>query len=136
MTMQAALEAATLVVVGWVTGAEGGSWYCVQPVIPQLPYAQQVQIEQGMLRTFGRLMPVLMPLSAILAVASIAFSTGGAATFWLVNVPINSRTSRWDISADASEWQHIRARWHRFQGIRAGLFMAAFIMLAIAAIYS
>jgi Domain of unknown function (DUF1772) len=148
--MQAVLEAATLVVVGWVTGAEGGSWYCVQPVIPQLPYAQQVQIEQGMLRTFGRLMPVLMPLSAVLAVALTTVSAGGAAAFWLrviaatcigitivttltINVPINSRTSTWDMSTDASEWHRVRAHWHRFQGLRACLFMAAFIMLAIAA---
>jgi uncharacterized membrane protein len=108
-------------------------------------------MEQGMLRTFGRLMPILMPLSAILAVVLVVFSAEhGATVFWLrigaaicigitvvttltVNVPINSRTSRWKVSDDASEWHDIRERWHLFQGVRAGLFMAAFIMLAVAA---
>jgi hypothetical protein len=37
------------------------------------------------------------------------------------------------MSTDASEWHGVRAQWHRFQDLRAGLFMAAFIMLAIAA---
>jgi hypothetical protein len=40
-------------------------------VVARLSYEQFVAAEQGMLRTFGRIMPVLMPLSGILSVALI-----------------------------------------------------------------
>jgi hypothetical protein len=97
-------------------------------------------------------MPILMPLSAILAIALVVVSVGdGSVAFWLrvitanciaiaivttvaVNVPINySPTAKWQLSADPAEWQRSRQQWHFFQGMRAGLFMAAFIMLALAA---
>lgn len=144
------VEVAALLVVGWVAGAETGSWCCVQPPVAGLPYAAQVAIEQAMLRTFGRVMPVLMPLSGVLAVALAVLSRGGPRpVLWLraaaaaciavtvvttltVNVPINTRTARWPAAADAAEWSRMRARWHAFQGVRAGLFLAAFVLLAVA----
>ncbi|MGH9457680.1 MAG: hypothetical protein ACRD2J_08590 [Thermoanaerobaculia bacterium] len=51
-----ALEIATIVLVGWIAGAELGSWCCVQPVVARLPYEHDVAIERAMLRTFGRVM--------------------------------------------------------------------------------
>jgi hypothetical protein len=149
--MQIALEFMSLLVVGWVASAEVGSWWGVQPVVERLPYEHQVAMEQGMLRTFGRIMPTLVPLSAILAIALVVVSAGdGSLAFWLrvitanciavaivttvaVNIPINSRTAKWQLSDDPAEWQRSRQQWHFFQGVRAGLFMAAFIMLALAA---
>jgi hypothetical protein len=149
--MQIALEFMSLLIVGWVASTEVGSWWGVQPVVERLPYEQQVAMEQGMLRTFGRIMPILMPLSAILAIALVVVSGGdGSVAFWLrvitanciavaivttvaVNVPLNSRTAKWQLSADPTERERSRQQWHFFQGMRAGLFMAAFIMLALAA---
>jgi uncharacterized membrane protein len=107
-------------------------------------------MEWGMLRTFGRVMPVLMPLSAIFALTLAIVSRGDASpAFWLrataavciaitvvttltVNVPINSRTATWQLTDDSAEWDQIRARWHFFQGVRGGLFLLAFAMLAFA----
>lgn len=74
--MKTSIELLSLLVVGWIAGAELGSWCCVQPVVARLPYEQFVAAEQGMLRTFGRIMPVLMPLSGILAVVLIILSRG------------------------------------------------------------
>ena len=146
--MRFALEVLSLLVIGWIAGAESGSWCCVQPVVERLPYEQQVAMEQGMLRTFGRIMPVLMPLSGVLAVA-LAFSSRGEAVFWwrvapaiciavatittlAVNVPINARTGSWQLAAqDFSNWARMRSRWHAYQGVRAGLFMVAFAILAV-----
>lgn len=148
--MNAALEMLSLVLIGWIAGAETGSWCCVQPVVEHLPYEQQVAMEKGMLRTFGRIMPVLMPLSAILAVLLVVVSRSGDSNVLLlrviaaiciaaaivttltVNVPINARTAAWPVTADPAEWKHLRTRWHFFQGVRAGLFTAAFVMLAVA----
>lgn len=148
--MKIFLEVMSLLVIGWVAGAEMGSWCCVQPTVKRLPYEQQVTIEQAMLRTFGRIMPVLMPLGGILAIALIVFSRGdGSAVLWFrviaaiciaitvittltINVPINNLTSQWQLANDPAEWSQMRMRWHFFQGIRGGLFLAAFVLLAIA----
>jgi hypothetical protein len=152
--MNAALEMLSLVLIGWIAGAETGSWCCVQPVVGHLPYEQQVAMEKGMLRTFGRIMPVLMPLSAILAVLLVVASRSGDSTVLLlrviaaiciaaaivttltVNVPINTRTAAWPVTADSAEWKHLRTRWHFFQSVRAALFTAAFVMLAAAIVLS
>jgi uncharacterized membrane protein len=147
--MKTAIEITSLLLVGWIAGAELGSWCCVQPVVARLPYEQYVAAEQGMLRTFGRLMPVLMPLSGVLAILLVLVSRGeSSVVFWLrvaaalclaitvvttltVNVPINTRTASWHIGHDSSEWHSMRERWHVFQGIRGGLFGAAFLLLSI-----
>jgi hypothetical protein len=152
--MNAALETLSLVVIGWIAGAETGSRCCVQPVVEHLPYEQQVAMEKGMLRTFGRVMPVLMPLGAILAVLLVIVSRSGDSSVLLlrviaaicvtaaivttltVNIPINARTAAWPVTADSAEWKHRRARWHFFQGVRAGLFTAAFVVLAVAVVLS
>ncbi len=150
--MKLFLEVASLLMIGWIAGAETGSWFCVQPIVERLPYEQQVAMEKGMLRTFGRIMPILMPLSGILLIALVIFSwNDGSAVLWLrvlaticiaiivvtsltVNVPINNLTSRWQLASDAAEWSQMRSRWHFFQGIRGGLFLAAFLLLTVASV--
>jgi uncharacterized membrane protein len=147
--VKTAIELLSLLLVGWIAGAELGSWCCVQPVVARLPYEHFVAAEQGMLRTFGRIMPVLMPLSGILVVALIILSREDtrfvlwfrvAAAFCisvtvvttlLVNVPINTQTASWQLINDPSAWQQMRERWHSFQGVRGALFAAAFVLLAI-----
>jgi uncharacterized membrane protein len=142
-----AIELTSLLLVGWIAGAELGSWCCVQPVVARLPYEQYVAAEQAMLRTFGRIMPVLMPLSVTLAILLVLASRGERTlVLWLrvaaalclivtvittltVNVPINTRTASWQVTNEPSDWQDMRDRWHMFQGVRGGLFGAAFVLL-------
>jgi hypothetical protein len=59
----------SLVVTGFASCAEFGSYAFVHPVIRQLPEPHHVRVEQGLLKTFGRVMPVLMILCVILSVA-------------------------------------------------------------------
>lgn len=150
--MKTAIELGSLVLVGWIAGAELGSWCCVQPVVARLPYEHYVAAEQGMLRTFGRLMPVLMPLSGIIAIALVVVSRGESSlVFWLrvaatpclavtvvttltVNVPINTRTAAWHMTSDTTEWHDMRERWHVFQGVRGGLYAAAFVLLSVSVV--
>jgi uncharacterized membrane protein len=147
--VKTAIEVVSLLLVGLIAGAELGSWCCVQPVVARLPYEQYVAAEQAMLRTFGRIMPVLMPLSGVLAIALIIVSRGERSiVLWLrvaaafciaatvmttltVNVPINNRTASWQLTHDSSEWQRMRMQWHLFQGVRGGLFASAFVLLTI-----
>lgn len=58
-----ALTFLVLVSTGFAASAECGSWAFVHPVIRRLPPASHLGVEQGFLGTFGRVMPVLLPLS-------------------------------------------------------------------------
>jgi uncharacterized membrane protein len=97
-------------------------------------------------------MPVMMPLSGVLAVALVFVTRADSSSvLWLrvgaavcialtvvttltINVPINAQTATWHLTNDPSEWQRMRERWHLFQGIRGGLFTFAFVLLATALI--
>lgn len=57
-----------LVVTGFTACAEFGSYAFVHPVVRRLPPAELIVFEQGLLRTFGRAYPVLMPVTGVLLV--------------------------------------------------------------------
>jgi uncharacterized membrane protein len=144
------LEILTLLAIGWVAGAEIGSWFGIQPIVEKLPYEQQVSLEQSMLKTFGNVMPVIMPLSAVLVITLAIFSRNDAGpVLWLrimaailivitivttlaVNVPINNLTAKWQVIESFEKWSEMRNRWHIFQGVRGGLYLVSFILLTIA----
>jgi uncharacterized membrane protein len=138
----------TLVVVGFTGCAEFGSYAFVHPVIRRLPIEHHLVVEQGLLRTFGRVMPVLMTGSVALAIAhsSIAGGRGGPLLWrWLaaacligalistiiVNVPINLATGRLDPTSPPADWQSARNQWERFQGIRSWLMVIGFVFICL-----
>jgi uncharacterized membrane protein len=128
----------TLAVVGFTSCAEFGSYAFVHPVIRRLPPRYHIRVEQGLLKTFGRVMPVLMTLSVILAVCSAVQlnALGGASrmVFWasavsliaalvstiIFNVPINLATAKWDPDNPPNDWKQSRDRWSSFKGCDPG----------------
>jgi hypothetical protein len=67
-----------------VACAEFGSYAFVHPVIRRLPSTAHLQVEQGLLRTFGRVMPVGMTLCVVLAIPSASSGDGGSRLWrWL-----------------------------------------------------
>ncbi|WFP16862.1 hypothetical protein [Citricoccus muralis] len=62
------LEIATILIVGFVGSAEFGSVALVHPVIRKLDPDAQLVVEQGLLKTFGRVMPVGMTAATVLAI--------------------------------------------------------------------
>ena len=144
------LEIIALLCIGWIAGAEIGSWFGIQPIVEKLPYEQQVNLEQQMLRSFGKVMPIIMPFSAIVAIVLAVFSRNDPGVImWLrviaaafiaitivttltINVPINNLTSKWELTEDYEKWSQMRARWHLFQGVRGALFLVSFVLLTIA----
>src|SRR5688572_7275255 len=144
------LEIIALLAIGWVAGAEIGSWLGIQPIVGKLPYEQQVNLEQQMLKSFGKVMPVIMPFSAIAAIALAVVSRNDPnVVLWLrviaatciaitivttltINVPINNLTAKWELTADYKKYSQMRSRWHLFQGVRGGLFLVSFVLLTIA----
>jgi hypothetical protein len=70
------LSLATLLVTGFVSCAEFGSYAFVHPVVRQLPATYHIRVEQGLLRTFGRIMPVGMTLCLVLAILHASIPGG------------------------------------------------------------
>ncbi len=143
------LEIITLIIIGWTAGAESGSWLCVHPVIAKLPPNEQILFQKGLLKTFGRIMPVLMPLSLLLIIsfyvsyaekgnipgiillaAVILLSTAIATTVFF-NVPVNIATGHWTDTDYSVEWKKKRKVWRFFQGYRSVIFIIVFILLTV-----
>ena len=140
----------SLVITGFTACAEFGSYAFVHPVIRVLPAEQHIQVEQGLLKTFGRIMPVFMTLSTVLAIAyaiqmngqqglahsvrwaaAVAFALSLISTI-IFNVPINLATGRFDPKNLPSNWKQIRNRWEFFQGVRSWLLLLGFVLLSLA----
>jgi len=140
----------SLVMTGFTACAEFGSYAFVHPVIRALPREQHMQVEQGLLKTFGRIMPVFMTLSTVLAVAyavqmngqqglargvrwaaAVAFALALISTI-IFNVPINRATGRGDPHTPPSDWTQMRTRWEFFQGVRSWLLLIGFVLLSVA----
>jgi Domain of unknown function (DUF1772) len=148
MTAYTALSTIVLVLSGWLAGAESASWALVQPVVARLDDTPQIRMQQGMLRTFGRVMPILLPLTAVLILATAIVSPSAPVqVVWVIaaaaaavliiftlaiNVPINKRTQSWDADHPPENWQQERTRWHTYQGVRAVL-LAVWFLCAVAA---
>jgi len=139
-----------LTVTGFTACAEFGSYAFVHPVIRHLPQAHHLQVEQGLLKTFGRVMPVLMTLCVILSVSyavslnsvegtarivrwasAISFVAALVSTI-IFNVPINLATGRWNADSPPEKWKETRNRWEFFQALRSWLLLIGFVLLCLA----
>jgi uncharacterized membrane protein len=144
------LEFVTLVITGFTSCAEFGSYAFVHPVIRHLPPEHHVSVEKGLLRTFGRVMPVLMTLCVVLstayAIQSSAVDSAANTIRWssaivfvaalvttiIFNVPINLATGRWDPQDPPQNWRETRNRWEFFQAMRSWLLLIGFFLLCLA----
>ena len=138
---------AVLVLTGFTACAEFGSYAFVHPVIKRLDVPAHVQVERGLVRTFGRVMPVLMTLTllvvvlwasrddaapgALRVVASALWALGLLTTI-LVNVRINLRTAGWTAEESPERWRAMRQRWEVFQAFRSWAFLLSFLTVALA----
>jgi Domain of unknown function (DUF1772) len=140
----------TLSLIGFTACAEFGSYAFVHPVIRQLPREHHVFVERGLLKTFGRIMPVFMTLCVLLAIAYAVQMNHQAGTARMVrwlsaaslsaalistiifNVPINLQTGRWQADNPPANWKEIRNRWEFFQGLRSWLLLLGFVLLVLA----
>jgi drug/metabolite transporter (DMT)-like permease len=123
----------------------------VHPAIRHLPQEHHIRVEQGLLKTFGRVMPVLMTLCVILSVsyaisvnsvegtertvrwASAASFIAALISTIIFNVRINLATGRWNANNPPEKWKETRNRWEFFQGLRSWLLLIGFVLLCLAA---
>lgn len=141
------LTPATVIVTGFVSCAEFGSYAFVHPVLRRLPRTERIIVEQGLLGTFGRVMPIGMTLCVVLAIMTAVGGAGPGPLSWsaaaaftaavgftlVVNVPINLATGRWDAEHPPADWDRTRVRWELFQGVRSWLLLAGFVLVGLAA---
>lgn len=137
------LEISVILVVGFVGCAEFGSAALVHPVIRTLGTDDQLKFEKGLLKTFGRVMPVGMTVATVLAII-VAINT---ADVWLIvaavslgialvltivgNVPINARTGRIGQETAPDGFISMRRRWDAFQLARASLQLLGFVLVTV-----
>jgi uncharacterized membrane protein len=116
----------SLVVTGFTACAEFGSYAFVHPVIRRLPSNYHIQVEQGLLKTFGRIMPVLMTLCSVISISYMlhvwhqggsvqlfavlsVFSFGSSIISTLIfNVPTNLATGKWGAEKPPGDWKTTR----------------------------
>ena len=142
------LEFFDLVVPGFVACVEFGFFLFVRPNIRRLPDRYRVEVEQGFLRTFYRVMPILTGVSVILILiyafrftennfanqmvwgAVFCFSAAGASSIWL-NQPIEREIAAWSPEQLPANWKSVRGRWTIAQGLRASLQFLGFILFCV-----
>lgn len=137
------IEIAAILIIGFVGSAEFGSAALVHPVIRRLETEDQLTLEKGLLKTFGRVMPIGMTMatalgiivainapSAWLVFAAISLSIALIVTI-IGNVPINLRTGRITEETAPKGFIAMRRRWDVFQVVRASLQLLGFILAAI-----
>ena len=136
-----------LVLTGFTACAEFGSYAFVHPITRRLPQREFIVVEQGLLTSFGRVMPILMPLTLIVAItfainvwdeggwirglaAAAAVSlTAALISTVIFNVPINLATGKWDPDNPPADWKKTRSRWELFQGLRSWLLLVGFVLI-------
>ena len=137
------LDTLSILIIGFVGSAEFASVALVHPVIRTLPDDQQLVFEKGLLRTFGRIMPVGMTAAAVLGIAvaierpsALLIAAAAILAVALVvtiagNVPINLRTGRISERTAPEGFIAMRRRWDVFQLIRGSLQLVGFILITI-----
>ena len=134
---------ATVLITGFVGCAEFGSVALVHPAVRGLDADHQLVMEKGLLRTFGRVMPLGMTAAPILTGSLAARSGSGwlaAATCVLSvalivtilgNVPINIRTARLPTGPAPMGFSPMRRRWDVYQAVRGTLQLLGFMLVAL-----
>ena len=137
-----------LMLTGFTACAEFGSYAFVHPTLRNLPPKYHIQVERGILKTFGRVMPVLMTLCVIAPIGYALHYSGTSEpvrlTRWIAaacfvaaltstaifNVPINLATGKWDPENPPQNRKEIRNRWKHSRALDRGSCFWGFYLLA------
>jgi hypothetical protein len=142
------LESLVLIVPGFVACAEFGFFVFVRPILGRLPERFQLEVEQRLVRAYGRLMPIYTGIAVILLliyalrftqnntanravwIAVFFFSAAAATSIWL-DQEIEHVILNWNPEQLPEDWKFVRRRWIIAQGLRSSLQLAGFILFCI-----
>ncbi|MHC3004251.1 anthrone oxygenase family protein [Gordonia sp. GN26] len=148
--MSPVLSVITTVVVGLMVGVELSVAFVINPITLALPAPASMAARSHGARMMGRAMPFWYFGSLILA-GVLAATTWGtttstaalvAAALLAISVvmsitllvPINNRSKNWTADSYPDDWREQTQRWDNLHYIRVAVIVAAFALVAIAAV--
>ena len=152
MRIRAAL-ATTIVLFALVMGVFWGTWFSLSRTMHRLSGETFVAVGHEMIQNLGVPMAILLPLSLLSALVTLALlwpSRHTAAFWWLlagfllmvvalvvtlaVEVPIDNRIEDWTAATLPADWRSIQSRWELFHTIRTLVSIAAVVAATIAGV--
>ena len=148
-----ALEVATVVVAGMLTGSEFAVAVFFHPRISRLEDAVHIQAAQTLAKVLGMVMSFWYPLTFLLALAVTFVAHAARGTPWwlaltstvllalisiyslLLPVPINNQVARWQPDSVPPNWRDLRRRWDMLHAIRVAFLIIALILLVASCVY-
>jgi uncharacterized membrane protein len=147
-----AAQATTIVLFALVMGVFWGTWFSLSRTMDQLSAETFLAVGHEMIRNLGGPMAVLLPLSLLSALVTLALlwpHRDAAAFWWLaagfllmvaalvvtlaVEVPIDNRIQAWTVATLPGDWRSIQSRWELWHTIRTFLSIAAVVTATISA---
>ncbi len=147
-----ALQALTIVLFALVTGVFWGTWFSLSRTMDRLSPETFLAVGHEMIANLGRPMALLLPLSLLSALVTLAllWSGRGAAFWWTaagfllmvaalvitlaVEVPIDNRIETWTAATLPADWRSIQSRWELWHTIRTFGSIAAVVAATISAV--
>ena len=148
-----ALEVASVVVVGMLTGSEFAVAVFFHPRISRLEDAVHIQAAQTLAKVLGLVMSFWYPLTFLLVLAVTFVAHTARSTPWwlaltstvllalislyslLLPVPINNQVARWQPDSVPPNWRDLRRRWDMLHAIRVAFLIIALILLVASCVY-
>jgi uncharacterized membrane protein len=144
-----AAQATTIVLFALVMGVFWGTWFSLSRTMDQLSVETFVAVGHQMIQNLGVPMAILLPLSLLSALVTLALLWPGrpVAFWWLlagfllmvaalvvtlvVEVPIDNRIEAWTAATVPSDWRSIQSRWELWHTIRTFLSILAVVAVTI-----
>jgi uncharacterized membrane protein len=146
-------QATTIVLFALVMGVFWGTWFSLSRTMDQLSAETFLAVGHQMIRNLGGPMAVLVPLSLLSALVTLAllWPRRHAAAFWwlaagfllmvaalvitlAVEVPIDNRIQAWTVATLPGDWRSIQSRWELWHTIRTFASIAAVAAVTISAV--
>ncbi len=140
------LEFITLVVPGFAASLDFACFIFMHSTCRELPYREQVRVEQRFLRTFNRLTSLLNGLSVLILLvyalrfkedntsnravwsALFFFSVATAISIWLSR-SIEQQIGDWNPDQLPENWKSLRANRAITEGLRATVQLVGFVLI-------
>ena len=148
-----ALETATIVVAGTLTGSELAVAVFFHPRISRLDDAVHIRTAQTLAKVLGMVMPFWYALTFLLALALTFVARPARSTPWwlaltstvllalisvysvVLPVPINNQVARWQPDSVPANWRDLRRRWDLLHALRVVFLVIALILLVASCVY-
>jgi uncharacterized membrane protein len=147
-----AAQATTIVLFALVMGVFWGTWFSLSRTMGQLSAETFLAVGHQMIRNLGGPMAILLPLSLLSALATLAccgrtgrgrvLVDGGRVLLMVaalivtlaVEVPIDNRIQAWTVATLPADWRSIQWRWELWHTIRTFLSIAAVVTATTSAV--